>query len=53
MDIKHYKIADLKNELDSDLFWESDNMPITKHRTLSFINYPRADNNLYSPRWRW
>ena len=45
MDIKHYKIADLKNELDSDLFWESDNMPITKHRALSFINNPRADKN--------
>jgi len=45
MDIKHYKKVDLKDELDSNLFWESDNMPITKHRALSFMNNPRADNN--------
>ena len=45
MDLKRYNKADLKKELNSNLFWENDVMPITKHRALSFINNPRANKD--------
>ena len=43
MDIRTFTVNDLKTALESQKFWQTDNLPITKHRALSFTRNPRAD----------
>jgi hypothetical protein len=43
MEIKAFTVADLKAVLASEEFWQTQTLPITKHRALSFSRNPRAD----------
>ena len=45
MEIKALTVADLKSALDSEAFWQTSTLPITKHRAISFIHNPRADED--------
>jgi GNAT superfamily N-acetyltransferase len=45
MEIKPFTVADLQAALSSEAFWFAETLPITKHRALSFIHNPRADEN--------
>jgi hypothetical protein len=45
MEIKTFTVADLKTALLSEDFWLTKTLPITKHRALSYIRNPRADQN--------
>ena len=45
MEIKALTVADLKAALNSKEFWRTDTLPITKHRAISFIQNPRADED--------
>jgi Acetyltransferase (GNAT) family len=43
MEIKAFTVADLKAVLASEDFWQTQTLPITKHRALSYSRNPRAD----------
>ncbi|MEJ2164987.1 MAG: GNAT family N-acetyltransferase [Desulfobacterales bacterium] len=45
MEIKAFTVADLKTALASEDFWLTQTLPITKHRALSYIRNPRADED--------
>ena len=45
MEIKTLTIADLKKALVSVDFWRTETLPITRHRALSYVRNPRADEN--------
>jgi len=45
MEIKAFTIADLRTALASEEFWRTQTLPITKHRALSFIRNPRAEEH--------
>jgi hypothetical protein len=45
MEIKAFTVADLKQELNSEAFWLTKSLPITKLRAISFCHNPRADRD--------
>jgi hypothetical protein len=45
MEIKKYTVTDLKTALESEDFWLTDTLPITKHRALSYCRNPRANED--------
>lgn len=45
MKIKTYTINDFKNIVNSGSFWNDNIIPITKHRIISHIHNPRANDN--------
>jgi hypothetical protein len=45
MEIKAFTVADLKQELNSEEFWLTKTLPITKLRAISFCHNPRADRD--------
>ena len=45
MEIKAFTVADLRAALASEDFWLPQTLPITKHRALSFVRNPRADEH--------
>lgn len=45
MNIIEYRTADLRRILFDDCFWKRPVIPITRHRALSYINNPRADDD--------
>jgi len=45
MEIKTFTVADLRTALLSADFWHTKTLPITKHRAISFIHNPRADED--------
>jgi hypothetical protein len=45
MEIKTFTVSDLKAALLSEDFWITKTLPITKHRALSYIHNPRADED--------
>ena len=45
MQIKEIKISDLQDFIESEIFTNSKEIPITPHRAISQINNPRADTN--------
>lgn len=45
MEIKTVTVADLKKLLESENFWLTATLPITKHRALSFCRNPRANED--------
>jgi len=45
MEIKTFTVAELKTALESENFWLTKSLPITKHRALSYSRNPRADED--------
>jgi len=45
MEIKKYTVTDLKSELVSEDFWQTQTLPVTKHRALSYSRNPRANQD--------
>ena len=45
MKIKEFTIADLKQAISLNNLWDTEVIPITKHRAISHVNNPRADEN--------
>ena len=45
MEIKTFTVAELKIALESEDFWLTKTLPITKHRALSYCRNPRADED--------
>ncbi len=45
MEIKTFTVTDLKKTLESEDFWLTDTLPITRHRASSYIRNPRADED--------
>jgi hypothetical protein len=45
MEIKTFTVADLKTALESEDFWLTKTLPITKHRALSYSRNPRAEDD--------
>ena len=45
MEIKRLTIDDLKKAIYSDSLWDTEVIPISKHRAISQVNNPRADND--------
>ncbi len=44
MDIKLYKLKDLKIQLETKSLWNEGNVPISKHKVVSLIHNPRGDD---------
>jgi hypothetical protein len=44
MDIKLYKLKDLKIALETNSLWNDGNVPISKHKVISLFHNPRADD---------
>ena len=45
MKIKTFTVTDLKTALVSEDFWQTQTLPVTKHRALSFSRNPRANED--------
>ena len=45
MKISSYRIADLRRLLEDPVFWGQEVLPISKHRLVSHINNPRANED--------
>ena len=45
IDIREYRVKDLRDSLETNALWRSGAIPITKHRAISQINNPRSDED--------
>ncbi len=45
MEIKPFTVTELRAALASETFWRADPLPITRHKALSCIHNPRAEEN--------